>query len=36
MMIIGLLDYLDLEIDDNLTFNFSVTTVLFFLSISIF
>jgi len=35
MMTIGLLDYLDLEIDDNLTFNFCVSTVLFFISISI-
>ncbi len=31
-MIIGILDYLDLEIDDNLTFNFSVSTILFFCS----
>lgn len=35
-MIIGLLDYLDLEIDDNLTFNFCISTVLFFTSITIF
>jgi dolichol kinase len=35
MIIIGLLDYLDLEIDDNLTFNFCLTTILFFISISI-
>jgi dolichol kinase len=35
MLIIGLLDYLDLEIDDNLTFNFCLATVLFFISISI-
>ncbi|MFX1385878.1 MAG: hypothetical protein ACFE9M_01560 [Promethearchaeota archaeon] len=35
MMIIGLLDYLDLEIDDNLTFNFCLSTVLFFISILI-
>lgn len=35
MMIIGLLDYLDLEIDDNLTFNFCVSTILFFISIAI-
>ncbi|MFX1257435.1 MAG: hypothetical protein ACFFAN_06235 [Promethearchaeota archaeon] len=32
-LIIGLLDYLDLEIDDNLSFNFITTTVLFFISI---
>jgi dolichol kinase len=31
-MIIGIIDYLDLEIDDNLTFNFSVSTILFFSS----
>ncbi|MEE9377211.1 MAG: hypothetical protein V3V33_04155 [Candidatus Lokiarchaeia archaeon] len=35
-MIIGLLDYLDLEIDDNLSFNFCLSTILFFVSISIF
>jgi len=35
MMTIGLLDYLDLEIDDNLTFNFCVSTILFFISISL-
>ncbi|TFG07951.1 MAG: hypothetical protein EU539_03675 [Promethearchaeota archaeon] len=34
-IIIGFLDYLDLEIDDNLTFIFISTTVLFFLSIFI-
>jgi len=32
-LIIGLLDYLDLEIDDNLSFNFSLSTILFFISI---
>ena len=35
-MIIGLLDYIDLEIDDNLSFNFCLSTVLFFISISLF
>ena len=35
MTIIGTIDYLDLEIDDNLTFNFSVSTILFFSSILI-
>jgi dolichol kinase len=35
MMIIGIIDYLDLEVDDNLTFNFCVSTILFFTSISI-
>jgi len=35
-MIIGLLDYLDLEIDDNLSFNFCLSTILFFISISLF
>ena len=35
MIVIGLLDYLDLEIDDNLSFNFCVSTILFFISISI-
>jgi dolichol kinase len=30
---IGLIDYMDLVIDDNLTFNFCVTTILFFISI---
>lgn len=34
-MIIGLLDYLDLNIDDNLSFNFCVTSILFFISISL-
>jgi dolichol kinase len=34
-LIIGLLDYLDLEVDDNLTFNFCVSTILFLISISI-
>lgn len=32
---IGLLDYLDLEVDDNLSFNFLVTTVLFIIAILI-
>ena len=31
--IIGLLDYLDLEIDDNLSFNFSLSTILFCIAI---
>ena len=35
MLVIGLLDYWDLEIGDNLTFNFCVSTILFFISISI-
>ncbi|MFW9999923.1 MAG: hypothetical protein ACFE9Q_05555 [Candidatus Hodarchaeota archaeon] len=35
MMIIGLLDYLDLEIDDNLSFTFCLSTILFFISFSI-
>ncbi|MFX0004108.1 MAG: phosphatidate cytidylyltransferase [Candidatus Hodarchaeota archaeon] len=35
MIIIGIIDYLDLEIDDNLTFNFLVSTILFFISILI-
>ncbi len=35
-MIIGLLDYLDLEIDDNLSFNFCLSTILFFTSIWLF
>lgn len=30
--IIGILDYLDLEIDDNLSYNFCLSTVLFFIS----
>ena len=34
-IIIGLLDYLDLEVDDNLSFILVTTTVLFFLSIFI-
>ncbi|MFX1377802.1 MAG: phosphatidate cytidylyltransferase [Promethearchaeota archaeon] len=32
ILIIGIIDYLDLEIDDNLTFNFCVSTILFFCS----
>jgi CDP-diglyceride synthetase len=32
MTIIGIVDYLDLDIDDNLTFNFGVSTILFFCS----
>jgi dolichol kinase len=35
-LIIGLIDYLDLEIDDNLSFNFILSTVLFFSSILLF
>ncbi|MFW9936846.1 MAG: hypothetical protein ACFFD5_04310 [Candidatus Thorarchaeota archaeon] len=31
-LIIGLLDYLDLEIDDNLSYNFVLSTILFFVS----
>ncbi|MFX0057662.1 MAG: hypothetical protein ACFE85_09530 [Candidatus Hodarchaeota archaeon] len=31
-LIIGFLDYLDLEIDDNLSYNFSISTILFFIS----
>ena len=31
-LIIGLLDFLDLKIDDNLTYNFIISTVLFFSS----
>jgi CDP-diglyceride synthetase len=31
-LIIGFLDFLDLEIDDNLTYNFIISTVLFFFS----
>ena len=31
--IIGILDYLDLEIDDNLSFNFVTTSILFFIAI---
>lgn len=34
-IIIGLLDFLDLEVDDNLSYNFIVSTVLFFISILI-
>jgi len=34
-VIIGVLDYLDLEIDDNLSFNFVVTSILFFIAIAI-
>lgn len=34
-IIIGLLDFLDLEVDDNLSYNFIVSTVLFFISIFI-
>ena len=34
-IIIGVLDYLDLEIDDNLTNNFILSTILFFISILI-
>ena len=34
-VIIGLLDFLDLEVDDNLSYNFIVSTVLFFISILI-
>jgi dolichol kinase len=34
-VIIGLLDFLDLDVDDNLSYNFIVSTVLFFLSILI-
>lgn len=32
-LIIGLIDYLDLEIDDNLSYNFTLSTILFFISI---
>jgi dolichol kinase len=32
-LIVGLLDYLDLEVDDNLTFNFCLSIVLFLISI---
>jgi dolichol kinase len=31
-MIIGILDYLDLEIDDNLSYNFCLSTVFFFIA----
>jgi len=34
-IIIGLLDFLDLEVDDNLSYNFIVSTVLFFISLFI-
>ncbi len=34
-LIIGTLDYLDLVVDDNLTYNFTVTSVLFYLAIFI-
>lgn len=34
-VIIGLLDFLDLEVDDNLSYNFIVSTVSFFISILI-
>jgi hypothetical protein len=34
-VIIGLLDFLDLEVDDNLSYNFAVSTILFFISILI-
>ncbi|MFX0105975.1 MAG: hypothetical protein ACFE75_10855 [Candidatus Hodarchaeota archaeon] len=33
--IIGILDYLDLEIDDNLSYNFSLSSILFFILCSI-
>jgi len=32
-IILGLIDYLDLKIDDNLSYNFRISTVLFFISI---
>jgi len=32
-MIMGILDFLDLDVDDNLSYNFVLTTVLFFISI---
>ncbi|GAH31559.1 unnamed protein product [marine sediment metagenome] len=35
-MIIGLLDYIDLEIDDNLSFNFCLSTIFFTISVSFF
>lgn len=35
-IIIGLIDYLDIEIDDNLSYNFILSTVLFFSSILLF
>jgi dolichol kinase len=34
-IIIGLIDFLDLEVDDNLSYNFTVSTILFFISILI-
>jgi len=35
MLVIGFIDYLDLDIDDNLTYNFMVSTTLFIISLSI-
>lgn len=35
-LILGFIDYLDLEIDDNLSYNFILSTVLFFSSILLF
>lgn len=35
-LMMGIIDYLDLEIDDNLSYNFILATVLFFLSILLF
>jgi dolichol kinase len=35
-IILGFIDYLDLEIDDNLSYNFILSTILFFSSILIF
>ncbi len=32
-LIIGIIDYLDLEINDNLSFNFVTTSLLFFISL---
>jgi len=32
-LIIGLIDYLDLEIDDNLSYNFTLSIILFFISL---
>ena len=34
-LIIGFLDFLDLEVDDNLTYNFVISSVLFFFSVLI-
>ncbi|MFX0033246.1 MAG: phosphatidate cytidylyltransferase [Candidatus Hodarchaeota archaeon] len=34
-LIVGILDYLDLEVDDNLTYNFVISSVLFFFSFTI-